>query len=560
MALHLPLSPLFSRTSLSQYIGQSHPRAFQSRPFLSSIPLSPPSCLLVFISPPPVRFLSSSTNGPFRHSSSLEIISRKSLGLCQNKGFFRSARIQSCLNNYRSDQGSTKNKNLSSLPPASDVPLLFSRHLQQFAHRSVSHLKQMVTQICTLLLPFSDWKSLRKTWIIIPLTAFLITVASFAGLGLEVRQSHALRPEASVTQTVNSVDTSTRDLGTVRVSENVHPLASQASSSLVVQTGSLSSEEEIDLEIWLEGVREEARLEGISEKMMELALNGVRPLPKVIEKDRNQPEFVLTAKEYLDKRVTPQIVKKATESYFGSQEVLEVVEKQYGVPGSVLVAIWGTESSYGRNQGRFDTIQALLTLARNSNQPRRAAYFRRELVAALRIMDKDKGANFEQRLRGSWAGAMGQCQFMPSSYKAYAVDFDGDGKADIWASEADVFASMANYLVKNGWKPGGPIGQKVKLPKGFNRKHLGLQVQKTVSEWKDSFRVTPESDGPGLPLEALASLVAPDGCNGPVYLACSNFRAILKYNGASLYGLAVAQLATEIDAQLVQQNAPTISQ
>src|SRR3954462_11008644 len=211
-------------------------------------------------------------------------------------------------------------------------------------------------------------------------------------------------------------------------------------------------------EVWLQGVREEAKTRGISEATLDTALTGLELLPIVVERDRSQAEIVQTLDRYLERHVSAKVVRTAREKRREQSAVLQKVGAKYGVPAGVLVAIWGLESNFGRFSGVRPTIQTLATLAYD---PRRSAMFREELFDALKILDT--GDVKPAALRGSWAGALGQPQFMPSSFLLYAQDFDGDGRRDIWKSTPDVFASIANYLSAHGWTKGTSWGREVKV-------------------------------------------------------------------------------------------------
>ncbi len=197
---------------------------------------------------------------------------------------------------------------------------------------------------------------------------------------------------------------------------------------------------------WLKGVKKEARSKGISQATIDEALSGIAHDSRVIRLDRRQPETKLTLEEYLAKVISDQRVARGREMLAQHRELLEPISKQYGVAPEFIVALWGIETSYGSNTGSFSVVESLATLAYDG---RRSAYFRGELMNALRIIDEDHISAYD--MEGSWAGAMGQCQFMPSSFLNFAVDYNGDGKRDIWNTEADVFASIANYLSKHGW-------------------------------------------------------------------------------------------------------------
>ncbi len=303
---------------------------------------------------------------------------------------------------------------------------------------------------------------------------------------------------------------------------------------------------------WLQQLIAEAREAGISENIIDQALTGLAPIPQVVSNDRNQAEFVETLAQYLDKRVTDWRIQTGRTRMAQHRDVLNQVAAEYGVPARFIVAIWGIETNYGNFTGGTDVIRALATLAYD---PRRAAYFRGELLSALRILQE--GHIDHPNMKGSWAGAMGQSQFMPSSFINHAVDFDGDGRVDIWTTEADVFASIANYLRNAGWQSGERWGRQVTLPADYHdrasqwsqenvsyscsvlRRHT---VQRPVDEWQ--LEGVRQADGSDLPTSDIeASIVLPDGADGPAFLTYQNFRALLSYNCANNYALAVARLA-----------------
>lgn len=310
--------------------------------------------------------------------------------------------------------------------------------------------------------------------------------------------------------------------------------------------------EDQDFQVWLQALILEAREAGISESIIEQALVPVTPIPQVVSNDRNQAEFVETLDEYLEKRVTAWRINTGRERLRRHRDLLDQVATEYGVPARVIVAIWGIETNYGSFTGGTDVIRALVTLAYD---PRRAAYFRRELMSALQILQD--GHIEHANMRGSWAGAMGQSQFMPSSFLNYAVDFDGDGRRDIWTTEADVFASIANYLREAGWQPGQLWGREVRLPGDYHDKAEQWQqgdvsyscsvlrrhtVQLPLTEWQAAG--VQRADGTDLPQSDIAaSIILPDGPSGRAFVTYPNFRAILRYNCANNYALAVARLA-----------------
>jgi membrane-bound lytic murein transglycosylase B len=214
-----------------------------------------------------------------------------------------------------------------------------------------------------------------------------------------------------------------------------------------------------DFRAWLQALRAEAGSKGISKAVLDDALTGLQPIPRVIELDRRQPESVQTLEQYLASRLTTTKIENGRKRLADNAALLARVEQRYNVQPRYIVALWGMESDYGRFMGDFSIVAALATLAHDG---RRSAFFREELLNALRILERKRMRSVD--LRGSWAGAMGQCQFMPSNYLAYAIDFEGDGKADIWTDVADVFASMGNFLGKLGWRGDEHWGYEVQLP------------------------------------------------------------------------------------------------
>lgn len=297
---------------------------------------------------------------------------------------------------------------------------------------------------------------------------------------------------------------------------------------------------------WLDGLRAEALGQGISQGTLDSALTGIQPIDRVIELDRRQPEFTMTFQTYLSHVVSPARVKAGRRQLAGHRALLAEVARRYGVPGPVVVAMWGIESDFGRLTGGFQVVPALATLAYDG---RRSQYFRGELINALRMIDGGVPAS---SMRGSWAGAMGQCQFMPSTYLRYARRWSGDGHPDIWASEADVFASAANYLSQIGWTVDHGWGRQVKLPKhGMAQALFGLERTRSLREWnKLGLR---QANGRPLPKSDLqASLIraetgkGEDVGRGTPYLVYDNFRVFMKWNRSTFFALAAGTLADRL--------------
>jgi membrane-bound lytic murein transglycosylase B len=304
-------------------------------------------------------------------------------------------------------------------------------------------------------------------------------------------------------------------------------------------------------DVFLDGVKQEALARGLREDTVARALDGLQPIEIVLERDRTQAEFTLKVDRYVASRVSPKIVRTARRQARTHAALLRRVGARYGVDPRVVVAIWGLESNFGRFSGVRPTVAVLATLAWDR---RRAAFFRGELLSALSLLDR--GDVEPERLRGSWAGAIGQAQFMPSSYLEYAVDFDGDGRRDIWRSVPDVFASIANYLEAHGWTTGERWGREVAITPRVAQRVLAGVPNRTgscaalremrgplpLADWR-ALGVT-QPNGRALPRAALdASLVTA----GPrAYLVYRNYDALLEYNCAQAYALSVGVLADRL--------------
>ena len=290
-------------------------------------------------------------------------------------------------------------------------------------------------------------------------------------------------------------------------------------------------------EEWLEDLRAEARELGISESTL-VALDDVEPLERVLELDNSQPEFVQTFTRYIDLRVTPGQISRGRALLDEHAGLLAEVQAEYGIQPHYLVAFWAIESNYGRATGGFSVLNALATLAYD---PRRADFFRRELLTALRIIEA--GHIAPDQMSGSWAGAMGQLQFLPSVFFRYGVDGDGDGRVDIWNSLPDVFHSAANFLAESGWRGDERWGREVLLPDDFDYSLVGTGTRRSLRAWRD-MGVT-LLDGSPIPVVAdmEGSIILPAGAAGPAFLAYTNFRATMNYNPSTFYALTVGHLA-----------------
>lgn len=297
---------------------------------------------------------------------------------------------------------------------------------------------------------------------------------------------------------------------------------------------------------WLRVFKKEAIQKGISKKILDDAFQGVLPIKRVIELDRKQPEGQISFAQYKKNVLSEIRIKQGRELYRKHKKILDSVAEKYGVPAPYIVALWGIETSYGKNTGGFDIIPALATLAYDG---RRSEFFRSELLDAFKILEE--GHISLEEMKGSWAGAMGQNQFMPSSFHRYAVDEDGDGKRNIWTNLHDVFASTANYLHSSGWKVEERWGREVRLPKTFRKDLITNDVKRSLKEW-DRMGVR-FANGERIPLhnDMKASVVAPDGLNGQAFLVYNNFSVILKWNRSKYFAICVGMLADSIAAERI---------
>ena len=292
---------------------------------------------------------------------------------------------------------------------------------------------------------------------------------------------------------------------------------------------------------WVVGFKEDAAAQGISQSIVDQAMAGVKPIPRIIELDRKQPEGTMTFAKYQKRVINDARVAQGRRLYKKHSALLTKTANKYGVPAAYIVALWGIETSYGNNTGGFGVVPALATLAYDG---RRSSYFRKELINALKILDE--GHISHAKMKGSWAGAMGQNQFMPSSFHAYAVDGNNDGKRNIWTSLPDVFASTANYLSKSGWKEDERWGRRVRIPASFPKDMIGLKVKHDLATWK-KLGVTLLGGGAIPTVEGMmASIVAPDGLKGPTYLAYDNYRVIMRWNKSTYFATSVGLLADQI--------------
>jgi membrane-bound lytic murein transglycosylase B len=286
---------------------------------------------------------------------------------------------------------------------------------------------------------------------------------------------------------------------------------------------------------FIASVRREAVAQGIRAVTADYALRRAEYLPHVVELDRQQPEHKMTLSGFLEKVVTAQKITDGRNQLAENWPLLLRVHQRFNVQPRFIVALWAVESDFGKVMGNYSVVSSLATLAYDG---RRSSLFRPELIAALRIIDQ--GNIRPEAMLGSWAGAMGQCQFMPSTFLNFAVDFDGDGRRDIWGDRADVLGSIANYIAQLGWHGDQSWGRSVLVPADFDARQAGLDIRRPTAEWSRlGVRPADASPLPGLD----ASLVMPDGSAGPALLVYDNFRAIMKWNKSTYFAAAVGMLA-----------------
>lgn len=292
---------------------------------------------------------------------------------------------------------------------------------------------------------------------------------------------------------------------------------------------------------WLAAFRQEAAAQGISAATLDAALTGITPVERVVQLDRGQPEFLQTFTGYLGVRVTPARVEQGRERLAEHAALLDAVEAQYGVPKAVLVAFWGLETNYGSFKGNLNVPVSLATLAWEG---RRSAFFEAQLLDALRIIDAGHVAAVD--MNGSWAGAMGHMQFMPSTYRAYAMDGDGDARIDLWQSIPDALHSGANYLKRAGWRAGEPVTIEVQPPQDFDWRRASIANRLPVAQWA-ALGVLPVDGSPLPAVAGRSAIVLPQGWQGPAFMVFDNFDVVMRWNRSVNYALAVAQLAKQID-------------
>ena len=305
---------------------------------------------------------------------------------------------------------------------------------------------------------------------------------------------------------------------------------------------------------YLTNLKQEAIAKGYDTQLIEQAFASAAYKEKVISADKNQPEVKETLETYLPKRVPQWKIDRARKLYKENQDVLEKVAKDFGVQARFIVAIWGLESNFGAIQGGHNVISSLVTLAFDG---RREALYKRQLWAALDILKS--GHITLDKFKGSWAGAMGQTQFMPTSFNAYAVDYNNDGRKDIWTTKEDAFASIANYLKQEGWNDNLTWGRQVQLPADFDKQYILKRGTKTRKQWLEYWNNSERSladwqalgvrraDGSDLPNVAVdAALVMPDDVNGRMYLAYDNYKVFMHWNRSYYFATSVGYLSDRI--------------
>ena len=312
-----------------------------------------------------------------------------------------------------------------------------------------------------------------------------------------------------------------------------------AASTVTVGAGTAHAQSQ-SFQDFLEGVAAEARRGGVSPSIIQRAFANIRPNDKVIELDRRQPEFTLTWEQYRDGRITAQRVERGRQAYADNRVLLDAIASRYEVNPRVVVAIWGLETNYGSFTGNYNVIEALATLAWEG---RRASFYRAELLAALRILQR--GDTTPERMRGSWAGAMGHPQFMPTSFERLAVDFDGDGRRDIWDDRADALGSIGNYLAKSGWRGDERWGREVVLPGGLDANSLGRNNRRPLRDWV-RMGVASADGTPLPPLDMQTAIVIPSGVGGQAFAVYQNFNVIRRYNPSDYYALVVGLLSDRV--------------
>lgn len=334
-----------------------------------------------------------------------------------------------------------------------------------------------------------------------------------------------------------------QSLANAPASPSVSPPVTVASSSAAQVVRPL-----LNFEEWRSLLRSDAIAAGIDAELFDRAFAGITLDPKVVSADSSQPEFTRPVWEYIDGAVSVTRVAQGRLLKAQHRPTLKAIRSTYAVDHEVLIAIWGLESNFGSNIGNHNVIRSLATLAYDG---RRQAFWRSQLLAALQILQA--GDSSVQGLIGSWAGAMGQTQFMPTTFNQHAVDFDGDGRRDLWRSAPDALASAAHYLQASGWENGQPWGFEVTLPQGFDYALADPEIRRSLAQWRamgiNPVRTVEANE------QSKASLFLPAGHRGPAFLLLNNFRSILKYNNSTAYALAIGLLSDALDGNAGPQAA-----
>lgn len=297
-------------------------------------------------------------------------------------------------------------------------------------------------------------------------------------------------------------------------------------------------------------MKSQARAEGISDSTTHQVLSKARFMPRVIELDRRQPEFTQTFANYFNTRINEERIQRGRELYAKHRALLDRIQHESGIPAQFLVSFWGLETNYGGHFGDWSVIDSLATLACDA---RRSAFFTQELLNAMRIVDA--GDITAERMVGSWAGAMGHMQFMPSTFLRYAKDVDGDGRRDLWGSIPDAMGSAANFLRQLGWVSGLNWGQEVRLPQSFDYSLAGRDQMLSLAEWT-KLGITTVTGATLAPAEQRAALLVPSGYQGPAFLVTKNFYIIMRWNRSEFYALSVGHLADRIAGAAPLHRAP----
>jgi membrane-bound lytic murein transglycosylase B len=295
-----------------------------------------------------------------------------------------------------------------------------------------------------------------------------------------------------------------------------------------------------DFQACLQNIKAEALSQGVPTDIADRAFQGLTPDQKVIDLDSRQPEFSLTYAKYVGSSVSPERIAKGQQKLAQNRALLDAIQGEYGVPPQYIMAFWGLETNYGGYMGDFQVVRSVATLG---CMTKRTAFFGNETVQALRILVMDRMTR--EQLRGSWAGAMGNMQFMPSTFMKWGVDRDGNGKIDLWTSLPDSFASAANFLRGIGFKPGLPSSEEVFLPRGFPLDQADSTIEKPVRAWA-AMGVKRAGNGALPNVDDPSSIILPAGWRGPAFILYPNFKAVMNWNRSTLYALAVGILAQQI--------------